>query len=150
MKELIRANILLRHVIDVYLRSATADSGPPLGTILGNLGINTAKFCKDFNEFTKELPPYFVICVRIFIYENRTFSFLVLSPVTMYILSIIKFQKSVQVWHFDRMHNKNIMCVNLFDLLKLCRFKFSFLPLSTSLKTVWSTVNSFGLKVVIF
>lgn len=97
MKELIRANILLRHVIDVYLRSATADSGPPLGTILGNLGINTAKFCKDFNEFTKELPPYFVICVRIFIYENRTFSFLVLSPVTMYILSIIKFQKSVQV-----------------------------------------------------
>lgn len=97
MKELVRANTLLRHVIDVYLRAASADSGPPLGTILGNLGINTAKFCKDFNEFTKELPPYFVVCVRIFIYENRTFSFVVMAPSTTYILNIIKFQKSVQV-----------------------------------------------------
>lgn len=97
MKELVRANTLLRHVIDVYLCSASADSGPPLGTILGNLGINTAKFCKEFNEFTKELPPYFVVCVRIFIYENRTFSFIVLAPSTTYILKILKVQKAVQV-----------------------------------------------------
>jgi len=97
MKELVKANTLLRHVIDVYLCSATADSGPPLGTILGNLGINTAKFCKDFNDFTKELPPYFIVCTRIFIYENRTFSFVVLAPSTTYFLKILKIQQEVQV-----------------------------------------------------
>jgi len=97
MKELIRNDILLRHVIDVYLRAGLVDSGPPLGTILGNMGINTAKFCKDFNEFTKDLPSYFVVCTRIFIYENRTYSFVVLLPSTTYILSILKFQKSVQI-----------------------------------------------------
>jgi len=97
MKELIRVNTLLRHVIDVYLRAASADSGPPLGTILGNLGINTAKFCKDFNEFTKALPTYFVVKARIFIYENRTFSFVVTAPSLTYLLNILKFQKSVQI-----------------------------------------------------
>jgi len=29
MKELLRLNSLLKHVIDVYLRAASADSGPP-------------------------------------------------------------------------------------------------------------------------
>jgi len=149
MKELIRVNTLLRHVIDVYLRAASADSGPPLGTILGNLGINTAKFCKDFNEFTKALPTYFVVKARIFIYENRTFSFVVTAPSLTYLLNILKFQKSVQIWHFDRMHKKTVACVKLQDLLKLCLYKFSYLNLRSSLKIVWSTVNSCGLRVSI-
>jgi large subunit ribosomal protein L11 len=97
MKELLRLNSLLRHVIDVYLRAASADSGPPLGTILGNLGINTSKFCKEFNDFTKSLPTYFVVRVRIYIYENRTFSFIVLAPSTTYLISILKFQKTIEV-----------------------------------------------------
>jgi len=97
MKELIRNNTLLRHVIDVYLRSSTADAGPPLGTILGNLGINTAKFCKDFNDFTKALPVYFLIRLRIFIFENRTFSFVVSPPSSTYLLTVLKYQKSIQV-----------------------------------------------------
>lgn len=42
--------------ISLFLRAQSVDSGPPLGTILGNLGVNTVKFCKDFNEFTKDIP----------------------------------------------------------------------------------------------
>jgi len=36
-----------------------ADAVPPLGTVLGNLGINAVKFCKDFNDLLK-------ICLLIF------------------------------------------------------------------------------------
>jgi len=97
MRELLRVNTLLRHVIDVYLRSVSADAGPPLGTVLGNLGVNTSKFCKDFNEYTKSLPSYFLVRVRIFIYENRTFSFVVSLPSLTYLLSILKFQKTINV-----------------------------------------------------
>ena len=136
MKELIRVNSLLRHVIDVYLRSASVDSGPPLGTILGNLGINTAKFSKDFNDYTKSLPIYFVVRVRIFIYENRTCSFTVSAPSLTYLLSILKFQKEINVLHFDRMHKKMVSCIKLQDLLQLCLYKFAYLDLKSSLKTV--------------
>lgn len=147
MKELIRGNALLRHAIDVYLRSASADSGPPLGTILGNLGINTAKFCKDFNEFTKALPPYFVVRVRILIFENRTCSFIVLAPSTTYLINILKFNKQIKLWHFDRMHTRAIACIKFTDIIKLCRFKFNYLNIEQAINIVWSTVISCGLKV---
>jgi len=123
MKELVRNNNLLRHVIDVYLASAAADAGPPLGTILGNLGINTAKFCKDFNDFTKALPVYFLVRLRIFVFENRTFSFVVAPPSSTYLLNILKYQKAIQIRHFDRLYNKEIFCIKLFDLFVLCKFK---------------------------
>lgn len=147
MKELLRLNSLLKHVIDVYLRAASADSGPPLGTILGNLGINTSKFCKDFNEFTKNLPTYFIVRVRIFIFENRTFSFMVLAPSTTYLINILKFQKTIEVWNFDRLNKKIISCIKLEDLLKLSIFKFSHLNIKAALFIIWSTVYSCGLKV---
>jgi len=47
------------------------------------------------------------------------------------------------------MHNKAISCVKLNDLLKLCRFKFGFFHMLPSLKNVWSTLNTCGLKVSI-
>ena len=40
--------------VSIYLRAQMAESGPPLGTVLGNLGVNTVKFCKEFNDFTKD------------------------------------------------------------------------------------------------
>jgi len=97
MKELVRANSLLRHAIDIFLRAAVADSGAPLGTILGNFGINTVKFVKEFNDFTAGLPSYFILCTRIFIYENRTSSFLILGSSTGFFFDVLKLSKSVQV-----------------------------------------------------
>jgi len=149
MKELIRSNTLLRHVIDVYLKAGSADAGPPLGTILGNLGINTAKFCKDFNDFTKVLPTYFFVKLRIFVFENRTFTFEVAPPSSTYLINILKYQKSIQVRYFDRLHSKDIFCVKLFDIFLLCRFKIKELNFYSAFKTIWSTVNSCGLSVSI-
>ena len=31
----------------VYIRSQSAEAAPPLGTILGNVGVNSEKFCTD-------------------------------------------------------------------------------------------------------
>lgn len=67
---------LVKHVKKIYLRAQSADPAPPLGTVLGNLGVNTNTFCTAFNLFTKQLPAYFSLKVTIYIFENRTTLFL--------------------------------------------------------------------------
>jgi ribosomal protein L11 len=133
MKNLFYNGAPVKHAVDIFIKSNGAETGPPLGTILGNLGVNSAKFCKDFNEFTKHLPNYFVLKVRILVFENRTFSFFVKAPSTSFILSSLKFEKSIKVKHFDRMHTKSVFCIGLNDLLKLSKFKFFSFPTDKSL-----------------
>ena len=64
----------------IYIRANSAKIGPPLGTTLGNIGVNTAKFVKEFNEYTKDLPNYFLLKVKIEVSENKNFSFLKQTP----------------------------------------------------------------------
>lgn len=71
--------------------------------------------------------------VRILVFENRTYSFFVKAPSTSFILSSLKFEKSVKVKHFDRMHTRSLFCIRLVDLLKLSKFKFFTLPFDKSM-----------------
>jgi len=83
-------------ILTIYIRAGQAESGPPLGTVLGNIGVQTAKFCKEFNDFTKELPSYFLLKVRIIISENKSFSFTVKEPSVGYIISLLKKEEKIK------------------------------------------------------
>src|SRR5690606_552425 len=124
MKALFYNGVPVKHAIDIFVKSNGAETGPPLGTILGNLGVNSAKFCKDFNEFTKQLPVYFVLKVRILVFENRSYSFFIKAPSTSFILSSLKFEKPVKIKHFDRLHLRSLVCIYFNDLLQVARFSF--------------------------
>ena len=67
----------IKYLKKCYLMSQKAEAVPPLGTILGNIGVNTIKFCDEFNNYTKELPNYFLLKVYIIIFENKTFKFFI-------------------------------------------------------------------------
>lgn len=56
-----------------FIQSQKADPSPPLGTVLGNLGVNTVNFCTKFNSFTEKLPFYFLLKVLIYIYDINQF-----------------------------------------------------------------------------
>lgn len=47
MKDLFYNGAPVKHAVDIFIRSNGAETGPPLGTILGNLGVNSSKFCKE-------------------------------------------------------------------------------------------------------
>jgi len=70
----------VKHIINITIKAQSAESGPPLGTVLGNIGVNAIKFAKDFNEFTVDLPNYFKVNVKIFIYINNNYKFIVKMP----------------------------------------------------------------------
>ena len=139
---------LIKHVKKIYILSQSADPSPPLGTVLGNLGVNTNTFCTSFNSFTKMLPSYFSLKVTIFILENRTTSFTVSLPSIGYILSLLKFSKAVKVRVFDRYHEKTVFCVNVFSLLKLAKLKFPFCTLKKSFPVILGSVKSMNLTVL--
>jgi len=127
---------LVKHIKKIYLRAQSADPAPPLGTVLGNLGVNTNTFCTSFNLHTKQLSSYFSLKVTIFIYENRTTSFVVDLPSIGFILSLLKFDKVVKVRVHDRFHEKTISCIKIYSLLKLAKLKFPFWPLHKSFPVV--------------
>jgi ribosomal protein L11 len=37
----------VRNIINIYIRAGNAEAGPPLGTVLGNLGINSLNSVKN-------------------------------------------------------------------------------------------------------
>ena len=111
--------------ISLFIKAQSAESGPPLGTILGNLGVNTVKFCKDFNEFTKDLPNYFKLYVNIFINENKSFTYNVKLPPVGYLLFLLKKTKDI-ILNNGTIEQKNFISIS--DLFKLAKFKHPNLP----------------------
>lgn len=110
--------------LSLYVKAGQAEAGPPLGTVLGNLGVNSSKFCKEFNEFTRGLPAYLKLKVYINVYENRTFDFKVKLPSTPYFISLLKVEKTFIFYQGNFPLKKNIECIYLSDVLKLAKFQF--------------------------
>jgi len=131
-----------------FIQSSSADPAPPLGTVLGNLGVNTTSFCTQFNNFTSKLPSYFLLRVYIYIASNKSFKFNIKLPTTSFILNLLKFELTIKVHIHGKLQEKIIVCVKLFSLVKLAKFKFPKLDLIHSLPIVFGTAKSFNIQVV--
>jgi large subunit ribosomal protein L11 len=59
--------------------AAQATPAPPVGTALGQHGVNIMEFCKQYNEATQQFAGQ-VIPVELTIYEDRSFSFVLKQP----------------------------------------------------------------------
>lgn len=125
----------------LFVRSQSAENGPPLGTILGNMGVNAVKFVKDFNEFTKELPSYFLLKIHIYILEDRSYKFSVFLPTTGYILSFVK------KFHVSDKFKKQAL-VSLKDVIQLCLLKFPSFSLKKSFPIILGTLKTCNLLII--
>ena len=66
-------------VVKLQLRAGQATPAPPVGTALGQHGVNIMDFCKQYNEATQQQMGQ-VIPVELTIYEDRSFSFVTKQP----------------------------------------------------------------------
>lgn len=145
---MIDSRLLPKYIKKIFIRSQAADPSPPLGTILGNLGVNTIMFCNSFNIFTQKLPQYFVLAVTIYIFDNKTTSFEVNLPSVGYCLNLCKFEKKIQVFEFGKITEKLIFCITLSNVLKIAKFKFPNLNLKQSFPIIFGSVKSAQLYVI--
>ena len=65
----------IKNKLNIYILAQQADAGPPLGTILGNLGVNSTNFCKEFNSYTQDLPNFLILSVTIHVFNNKSYKF---------------------------------------------------------------------------
>lgn len=56
---------ILKSIVFLKIKSMGASSGPPIGPILGQCGIPSGPFCKDFNERTKIFNQNIIVFVTI-------------------------------------------------------------------------------------
>lgn len=133
-----------KHNLRVYIYSQGAESIPPLGTILGNLGVNSTAFCKEFNLFTSELPNYIKLTVDITILSNRSYKFLVIGLSLGFIISLLKFERSI------RYRGKTIVqqCITLKSIIQLALFRFPELPLIYSFPVLLGMIKSCNLIII--
>jgi large subunit ribosomal protein L11 len=65
--------------VKLQIRAGQATPAPPVGTALGQHGVNIMEFCRQYNEATQAQMGQ-VIPVEMTIYEDRTFSFVTKQP----------------------------------------------------------------------
>ncbi len=67
--------------IKLQAPAGKATPAPPIGPILGQHGIDIAKFCQEFNAKTQKQGDV-IIPVELTIYQDRSFDFIIKTPPT--------------------------------------------------------------------
>jgi large subunit ribosomal protein L11 len=62
-------------IVKLQIRAGQATPAPPVGTALGQHGVNIMEFCRQYNEQTQPFAGQ-VIPVELTIYEDRSFTFI--------------------------------------------------------------------------
>lgn len=89
--------------IKLALSAGKATPAPPVGPSLGQHGINIAAFCKEYNARTAEKVGL-VIPVKICVFEDRSFEFVLKSPPASVLLA-----KAANTKKGSSQPNKNIV-----------------------------------------
>ena len=66
-------------VVKLQIRAGQATPAPPVGTALGQHGVNIMEFCRQYNEQTQQHAGQ-VIPAELTIYEDRSFTFVTKQP----------------------------------------------------------------------
>jgi large subunit ribosomal protein L11 len=69
----------IKGFVKLALSAGKATPAPPVGPALGQFGVNIQAFCKDYNAKTAEQAGL-VIPVKITIYEDKSYTFVLKSP----------------------------------------------------------------------
>ena len=66
-------------MVKLQIKAGAATPAPPVGTALGQHGVNIMEFCKQYNDATKQFAGQ-VIPVELTIYDDRSFTFVTKQP----------------------------------------------------------------------
>jgi large subunit ribosomal protein L11 len=69
----------LKAIVKLHIEAGKATPAPPVGTALGQHGVNIMAFCKEYNDLTASQAGS-IVPVEVTIYEDRSFTFVTKTP----------------------------------------------------------------------
>ena len=123
-----------------------ATAGPPVGSTLGQWGLNMMDFINPFNEKTKEYQGKNVI-VHIKVYEDRTFDWTCLGqPVDDLIREKIKLDKGSGKPNTDKVGK--ITMAQIKEIAEIKKDQLNAIDEAGACKIISGTARSMGVEVV--
>ncbi len=122
-----------------------ATAGPPVGSTLGQWGLNMMEFINPFNEATKDFNGKDVI-VHIKVYDDRTFDWICLGrPVDDLIREKIKIAKGSGKPNLEKVGK--ISRADLEDIAKTKMDQLNAIDMDGAVKVIAGTARSMGVVV---
>jgi large subunit ribosomal protein L11 len=135
----------IKAFVKLALPAGKATPAPPVGPALGQHGVNIAGFCKEYNAKTAEKIGL-IIPVKITIYEDRSYSFILKSPPASVLLA-----KYANIKKGAAQPNReNVGSVTLDQIKEIATIKMNDLNTSDMEKAVLiiqGTAKSMGIKI---
>lgn len=131
--------------LKLRIPAGRATAGPPVGSTLGQWGLNMMDFINPFNDATKELQGKDVI-VHIKVYEDRTFDWKSLGqPVDDLIREKIGLKKGSAKPHTDKVGK--ISRAQLEEIAELKKDQLNAIDVDGRVKVIAGTARSMGVEV---
>ncbi|MEI7539725.1 MAG: 50S ribosomal protein L11 [Candidatus Saccharibacteria bacterium] len=131
--------------LKLRIPAGRATAGPPVGSTLGQWGLNMMDFINPFNEATKDLMGKNVI-VHIQVFEDRTFTFKSLGqPMTDMIKERAGIQKGSGKSHIDKVGK--ITRAQLEEIAEIKKDQLNAIDLEGRVKVVAGAARSMGVEI---
>ena len=132
--------------LKLRIPAGRATAGPPVGSTLGQWGLNMMEFINPFNEATKELSGKDVV-VHLQVFEDRTFAWESLGqPVDDLIREKIGIKNGSAKPHTDKVGK--ITKAQLQEIAEIKQKQLNAIDIEGAVKVIAGTARSMGVEVV--
>jgi len=133
--------------ISLQVPAGAANPSPPIGPALGQRGVNIMEFCKAFNAKTKDIDKNTPIPVKITVFTDRSFTFVMKTPPASFYL-----KKAAKLKSGSKEPGRNIAGqVTMKQVREIAALKMTDLntdDVEQAANTIAGSARSMGLKVV--
>lgn len=134
-------------LVKLQILPGKATPAPPIGSSLGQHGLNIMSFCKNFNENSKRFDPNLKVQVLVRVYSDKTFDFDINNPT---VADLLKSFSGITTGSKLPGKNESVIKISMSDVKKIAEIKFNEInayTLNNTIKVVEGTARSVGMLV---
>lgn len=132
--------------LKLLIQGGSATPAPPVGSALGQHGVNIMEFCKQFNAKTADRKGE-TVPVEITVFKDRTFVFVLKTPPTSELI-----RKKINIPKGSaRPHDSKVGKIKWNDVVEIAKIKLQDLNtrnVDEAAKAVAGTARSMGVEVI--